>query len=336
MHLGVIARCEDRGLSTQTHDVCRALDPDRVLLIDVGPDKRFTRHPERFADWEVTETRWTAGRLDERIVRPWLQGLDAVYSAETPYDARLPQWAAEAKCGVVVHANPEFLSPQDARAAVTWWAATPWRRQHLPARTRVVPMPVPEAPRHAELNDPPHFLHVAGWPAVSDRNGTGIVAEAAQLMRSDAEVVIRGQHKDISRYRRHAPRLRVEAGNVPERWDLYRDADVLVMPRRYGGLCMPAIEALACGLAVVMSDTSPNEVWPGPRVPATEGQTVGTRAGLIPLHDTDPRALAATLDELASNPEVLDKHRREAADWVAANGWDQLRPVWLDELARAC
>jgi glycosyltransferase involved in cell wall biosynthesis len=334
MRTGVIARCDPRGLGNQTYDVCLNLHPDRVLLIDPGPDKRFTQHPERYEAWDVTTARWTAGRLDPDVVRPWLAGLDVVYTAETPYDARLPQWAADEGCRVAVHANPEFLSPKDAQAEVCWWVATPWRLDHLPPSTRVVPMPAPDAPFRREPGGPVRFLHVAGWPAVGDRNGTGVVAEAAARMRSGAQVVIRGQHRDITRYRR--ANVRVEAGNLSDHWDLYRDCDVLVSPRRFGGLHLPALEALACGLPVVMSDTSPNEVWPGPRIPAVEGQTVATRAGLIQLHDTDPAALAACLDELATNPEALDKHRTEARDWAAANGWGQLQDLWLSELKRAC
>lgn len=333
MRLGILARTEARGLGNQSHDVCLNLDPTKVLLIDPGPDKRFTQHPERYERWDTTTAQWCGGKLNPDVVRPWLQGLDVIYTAETTYDLRLPQWAAEAGVGVVVHANPEFLSPQDAKAAVTWWAATPWRLEHLPARTRVVPMPVPEVQR-AELNDRPRFLHVAGWPTVADRNGTGLVAEAAGLMSSGPEVVIRGQHSDITRFRR--PNLRVEAGNVPDHWDLYRNADVLVMPRRFGGLCLPALEALALGMPVVMSDCSPNEVWPGPRIAVTQTQTVATRAGVIPLYDTDPHALAACLDELATNRVLYDKYRHEAADWAQANTWQALRPMWEDELARAC
>lgn len=336
MRLGVIARSEARGLANQSHEVCKHLDPERVLLIDPGPDRRFTQHPERYVDWDTTTVRWTNGRLDERTVRPWLGGLSVVYTAETPYDERLPQWAAEAGCGVVVHANPEFLNSRDAKAPVTWWAATPWRLEHLPARTRVVPMPAPEAPYRTEPSDRVRFLHVAGWPAVSDRNGTGFVAEAAGHMRSDVTVVIRGQHRDIDRYRRHTPRLTVESGCVPDHWDLYRDADVLVMPRRFGGLCLPALEALAVGLPVVMSDCSPNEVWPGPRVPTSSTGSVMTRCGPVELHDVDPLYMAAQLDSLATNPDILTKARQEAAEWAAANTWDALKPMWLDELARAC
>jgi len=334
MRLGVLARSEARGLGNQSHDVCLNLNPDRVLLVDPGRDKRFTQHPERYQAWPTTTAQWRNGRLDPDVVRPWLQGLSVVYSAETPYDDRLPQWAAEAGCGIVVHANPEFLSPSDAKAAVTWWAATPWRIGHLPARTRVVPMPVPAAPFRHEPRERVRFLHVAGWPAVADRNGTVIVAAAAALMRSDAMVVIRGQHKDIHQHRR--PTVKVEAGNLPNHWDLYRDADVLVMPRRFGGLCLPALEALAVGLPVVMSDTSPNEVWPGPRIPVTRNQTVATRCGVLPLYDTNPQALAACLDDIATNPDVLAKLRTEASEWAAANTWDALTPLWEEELARAC
>jgi hypothetical protein len=364
VRLGVLARTEARGLGNQSHDVCLNLNPDRVLLIDPGPDKRFTQHPERYATWPTTTAQWRAGKLNPDVVRPWLQGLDVLYTAETPYDHRLPQWAAEAGVGVVVHANPEFLSPQDAKAAVTWWAATPWRLEHLPARTRVVPMPCPtpsgsvgvepvpaagspgsatgdsradrlrNAPEAATAEGAVRFLHVAGWPAVADRNGTGVVAEAAALMRSGAVVTIRGQHKDVARFQRQ--NVRAQAGNVAIHWDLYRDADVLVSPRRFGGLHLPALEALALGMPVVMSDCSPNEVWPGPRVPVTQTQTVATRAGVIPLHDTDPHALAACLDELATNRVLCDKYRHEAADWAHANTWQALRPMWEDELARAC
>jgi hypothetical protein len=335
VRLGVIARSEaGRGLANQTWEACRHLDPERVLLVDPGRDGRFTQHPERFAQWATTTVRWNGGRLDEATCRRWLAGLDVVYSAETPYDLRLPQWAAEAGCGVVVQANPEFLSPTDAKAAVTWWVATPWRLEHLPVRTRVVPMPVPVAPFGHEPAGWLRFLHTAGWPAVADRNGTGAFAEAVGMTTVDAEFVIRGQHPSIATYQRRG--LRVEQRCTADYWDNYRDADVLVLPRRFGGLCLPVLEAMAVGLPVAMSDCSPNEVWPGPRVPATSAAAVGTRAGSLPLHDVDPRALAATMDELAANPELVEKLRQEATEWATANSWEALKPMWLEELTRAC
>jgi hypothetical protein len=337
MQVGVVARSEARGLGNQTYEVCRNLDPDRVLLVDPGPDRRFDQHPERYDPWRTTVSRWRAGQLDRPVVARWLRGLDVVYSAETPYDLRLPEWAAEVGCSVVVHANPELLNVHDATAAVTWWSATPWRRDFLPPTTRVVPMPCP-TPKVTTDTDGGgvRFLHVAGWPTVKDRNGTDAVVAAAKRMTSGAPVILRGQHRDLAAYRGAAPNLRVEVGTIPNYWDLYRGADVLVMPRRFGGLCLPVLEALAAGLPVVMTDCPPNEVWPGPRVRATSTSTVQTRGGVLPLFDTDPQALAETLDGIATDPETLSKLRREAADWVAANTWDALSGMWRDELERAC
>jgi len=337
--LGVIARCEARGLGNQTWEVCRHLQPARVLLIDPGRDDRFDRCPERYADWDTTTAPWIGGRLDENTIRGWLDGLDVVYTAETPYDVRLPGWCEDAGVGLVLHANPEFVSPTAAKIRATWWSATPWRLQHLPAGTRVVPMPVPEAPYKAEPGARVRFLHTAGWPALEDRNGTEIVVEAAQRMTAECDVIIRGQHRSILGY--HVPkgrpaRLVVECGSVPDYWDLYRDADVLVMPRRFGGLCLPVIEAMAVGLPVVMSDCSPNEIWPGPRVTAHAFRTVATPAGRIPLHDTDPDELAATLDKIATAPGLAADLRQEAIEWAATHSWAALRDSWLEELQRAC
>lgn len=338
MRLGVIARSEDRGLGNQTLEVCRHLAPERVLLIDPGVDGRFEQHPQRYATFNTTVVRWEPGFvLDEPTVRTWLDGLDVVYTAETAYDDRLPAWAAQAGCRVVIHANPEMLSPRhvDAMPDAAWWSATPWRLEHLPAGTRVVPLPVAERPTPTAEATALRVLHVAGWPAVADRNGTKIVAEAAQHIRSDCTVTIRGQHRDVRRIRpRPSARVTVEHGSVADYWHLYANADVLLMPRRFGGLCMPAQEAMQAGVAVVMPDCSPNEIWPGPRLRARASGHVHTAAGAIPLHDVDPVELAALVDDLAVDLEHVAKLRHEATEWAAAHTWEALRPLWLDELQR--
>jgi glycosyltransferase involved in cell wall biosynthesis len=336
--LGVLARPEPRGLGNQTYEVCRHLNPDRVLLIDTGHDKRFTKQPERFGRWDTTVAPWIGGRLDETTVRRWLRGLDVVYSAESPYDFRMGEWCAAEGVGLVLHANPEFVGPADAKVRATWWSATPWRLDHLPHGARVVPMPVPESLNTHEASARFRFLHTAGWPAVEDRNGTDRLMTAAHLMSAECDLIVRGQHRSILHHRlpRHHPvRLVIECGNVANYWDLYNGADVLVMPRRYGGLCLPVQEAMASGLPVVMTDCSPNESWPGPRVPADTSTTVATRAGRIPLYDADPHALAETLDNLATDPGFVAKLRQEATEWADANSWTSLQATWLQELQRA-
>jgi len=336
VRIGVIARGEDRGLGNQTYEACRHLQPERVLLVDPGRDGRFTQHPERFDQFDTTILRWQHGyTFDETAARAWLDGLDVVYTAETPYDDRLPGWALDAGCKVVVHANPEQLSPERGAllSDAVWWSATPWRLEHLPAGTRVVPMPVAERATEQLPAARARFVHVAGWPTGGDRNGTNIVAEAVKYLRSDCEVVIRGQHRDVRRIRPN-PRLTVESGNVDNYWDLYRNADVLLMPRRFGGLCLPAQEAMHAGLAVVMPDCSPNEVWPGPRLQERTRSKIWTPGGDIPLHDVDPRKLAGLIDDLTWHPWRIGALQQEAREWAKSNTWAELKPLWLEELAR--
>jgi glycosyltransferase involved in cell wall biosynthesis len=343
VRLGIIARADDRGLGNQTWEACKHLEPARVLVVEPPHDKRFTQHLHRYDPYETTHALWTSGRLDEATCRRWLRGLDAVYTAETWYDVRFAEWARSEGVRLVVHANPEFLAPQAAAQPVVWWAPTPWRLEHLPPTTRVVPMPVPVCPLgHQPPSDKLRFLHVAGWPTVGDRNGTEIVADAAMRIAFPCEVTIRGQHSQLGETRRHrrlrrSPvRLTFDGNGVADYWSLYHDADVIVMPRRFGGLCLPVQEAMSAGLATVMTDCSPNEVWPGLRVPARVRGSVRAPGGNIPMHDVDPHHLAEVMGELAANRDLVAELQRQSRQWAEANTWAALRPMWTSELEAAC
>lgn len=342
MRLGIIARSEDRGLGLQSWEACRHLNPERVLLVEPQP-ARWTRHRERYEGFDTTRVKWDGRTLHEGVCRQWLNGLDVVYTAETPYDERLPGWASDAGCAVVVHANPEMLADRSARNRwVTWWAPTRWRLTQLPFGTRVVPMPVatdriPVNPGNADR--PVTFLHTAGHEAAWDRNGTRLVADAVRDLTVECRVRVVGQDGNLPRvHARSGLPVEVELtpGGVADYWDLYAGADVLVLPRRYGGLCLPVQEALAAGVAVVMSDVSPNEMWPGPRLPASGFQKFRTRCGDVAVYDTDPADLTAVMEKLAVDRDLLAGLRCEALEWAGRHSWESLLPVWEKELAKAC
>src|SRR3954471_4079885 len=93
---------------------------------------------------------------------------------------------------------------------------------------------------------------------------------------------------------------------------LYRACDVFVTPYRGEGFCMPALEAMACGLPVIHTAIGPTSEF----VPEEGGWAVAARlaplrpAGGLPelaapgfVHEVDPAALVATLREVASHPE---------------------------------
>ena len=99
---------------------------------------------------------------------------------------------------------------------------------------------------------------------------------------------------------------------------------------------MPSLEAMAAGMALVMTDCSPNEVWPGPKVGVARRRTVRMRCGEVLVSDPDVGHLASILNDLARHPDRVAGWQAESRAWAAANSWEALRPLWLDELQRAC
>ena len=325
MRLGVIARADDRGLGNQTWEVVRNLHPERVLVVRVpGSEAQgFTFHADRFPGATIVtvdEKHWT---LHEATVREWLHGLDVVYSAETLYDWRLADWAREAKCATVVHANPEFYThwqtghPEPTR----WWSATDWRIDHLPPDTVVVPMPAP-VDRFPTQASGESILHIGGRAATGDRNGTDLVLEAARLTGRDVTVATQTPLRNTDH---------VEVIPHTENWwELYDGHGILLLPRRYGGLCLPAIEACAAGLVPVMPDVTPNRSWPVVPIPAKAGMSIPLPAGNIESFDVSAESIARTLDDLD-----VDKARAKVAEWASRNSWEAQAPRWLDELDKA-
>jgi glycosyltransferase involved in cell wall biosynthesis len=349
MRLGIIAQSSDRGLGIQTWEACRHLEPERVLLVE-PQGARWRRHRDRFADFETTIVKWDGRTLDEQTCRRWLDGLDVVYTAETPYDERLPRWAFDVRCAVAVHANPEQLHPRSTQTPhVSWWAPTDWRIHQMPFGTKVVPMPVaterfgnaPAQQCDSGIAGPVTFVHSAGHEAQHDRNGTRLVAQAVRgLENIPGRLVVFGQDGALPRFRLRSGvanfELDLHPAGAENYWDQYRGGDVLLMPRRYGGLCLPVQEALAAGLAVVMTDCSPNEKWPGPRLPVVDSTPMRTRCGEVAVNSADPDDLRVLMEKLATDRDWLAELKAEALRWAAANSWEALLPRWRKEFERVC
>ncbi|QOR55444.1 MAG: glycosyltransferase domain-containing protein [Phage 71_18] len=348
MKVGLIARAEDRGLGILTWEFHRHVQPERTLVINMGSAARgFQPHPERYPG--AVTVAYNDGNLDEQVVRDWLQGLDVVFSAETFYDWRVVQWAREAGVATVCQSMPEFYRHWDDPSLPdpdAWWVPTPWLIDRLPARTRLVPVPV-ALDRWPECDiggneitaDVTRMVHVAGHRAMGDRNGTTEVLASLHYLAGPLELRIVTQDRRLPSHRgsRRGVAVTRQLAGVTNYWDLYADTDVLVLPRRYGGLCLPVQEAMGAGLAVVMTDAEPQRsFWPVVGVPSRERGGLQTGGGLIPLVTADAPALARALDLLANNPAELAARRQASRDWARAHSWAELLPTYLEELAMVC
>lgn len=337
MNVGVLARANRRGLHWQTMETARALGA-RVLVVDV-PNPSSAAFPTDAGRWfpgAPVVTVQPGWRLPEHAVRAWLDGLDAVWTAETFYDQRFCRWAADAGAVTAIHLNPEFVEPAGGWGigvdATAWWTATPWRIEHLPTGTEVVAQPV-ALDRFAPVEPhagPCRWLHVAGKRAGWDRNGTEALAAALPLLRRPCTVTIAVQDGEPVHLPRLPAHVTVElVGPADDYWALYRGHDALVLPRRYGGLCLPVGEAMAAGMAVLLPDVSPNrDSWPAALFPALGHKPERMPGGMIPVHRFDPAAIAAAMDHLA-DPRARHGFQQHSRDWAYAHAWSVQAPNWL-------
>lgn len=338
MKWGAIVRGESRGLGNLTNEVHRNLHPDRTLLIEMGELAKGFPIVHDYPD--AMRVPFVGGVLDEDTVRDWMRGLDVIWTAETFYDWRIVTWAREMGVRTVNYVMPEFYRAELTEQADVVWNPTTWRHDSLPDGARVVPFPValdrlggPEE----RTGGPIRVLHNAGHRAAMDRNGTATFYAALRQIRTTVpiEVTISGQDGRLPAFR-PVRNLSItnRAHGSPDYWDVPAGFDMLVMPRRYGGLCLPVQEAMAAGVVPLMPDVSPNldwPVWPLQSRPYGEFRTPG---GLLKLAQVDASVVAREIAWLADHTLELAQMRASVLAWAGAHSWGALRPVWRAELGR--
>ena len=94
-------------------------------------------------------------------------------------------------------------------------------------------------------------------------------------------------------------------------------AGVFVLPSRYEGMPNALLEAMAVGLAVVVTDASP-----GPLEVVEAGVT-----GLVVPSD-EPASLADALDRLAAQPQLRERLGAAARETLRQSDWPVVGPIW--------
>lgn len=118
---------------------------------------------------------------------------------------------------------------------------------------------------------------------------------------TDAHLVLVGDGPDREALTRLALPGVVFAGECRDARPWFRAADVAVLPSRWEGMALAPLEAMACGLPVVLADVGG----------ARESLPPGHEAfGLVPPQN--PPALAAALTTLLTRPELRQSLGRQA------------------------
>lgn len=335
MTLGMVVRDDNGGLGNLTYAAWRRLRPEVTVVVQARPC-RGEPHPAVFEEaWTTTVT--MPNPMTRRDWRKVAGMADVWWSAETWYCDDAERTIREAGGRSILYVMPELFMGSDADAL---WNPTPYLHDRLPERARVVDWPCDPPGRWTPRLSVRRLLHVSGG-AQFDRNGTTLFVEALRRVREPCEVLLHQPdvtHRLSARDLRGMP-LHVEVKQTREyvgnMGSLYKWADLLVLPRRYAGLCLPAFEAMGYGCLVMMPQTEPQTGWPVLPVESVAERPARMRGGRIPMVSVDPVVLARRLDAwLSAEPrpvvDVSDKGRA----WVEARSWDRLLPVWRDELER--
>lgn len=322
MRLGLIVRAVTRGLGIQSYEAWRHLNPAVTVLIDSIPDHgRWKLHPEWYPDAIVTPWAGYTAPISEEAVDALLT-CDVILTFETTYAPDLFEKARAKGIATVIMVNPELWREHETEHATAVWLATAWRREFIP-RAETVTYPV--ALDRFSFNPGDKYLHLGGHKARLDRNGMELAIRAARY----ASIPLTVTTQDRMRLDGRGIQLAPERENY---WEMYDGFGVLVMPRKYGGLCLPVQEAMAAGLAVIMSDTAPNADWPVSLVKARRTQRSKMVGGIIDIYETDKLALAEEMTRML-DLEYRRGFQERGRAWAEAHSWGQLKAEWLARLA---
>lgn len=333
MKLGFFgARANNAGLGSQSWEFWRHVRPEATALIDYSHIDGKESFPERFAgDPGVTHFH---GPPTNQEIEGWLdlEQPDAVVCMETPYNFHLYTACKARKITTFNQYNFEFLryfqAPElpipDVLIAPTTWCLDRVQA-YLGRRCWVRHLPVPTATdRFPDLPTTRvrRFLHVSGYQLHADRNGTEALLRAIPLVENqDVRFTIFSQ--------RHLPgiadeRVTVINSNLLHYWDLYQHGDCLLLPRRYGGLC------LVEGTLVTLEDGSRKrieDVCVGESLRDIHGQTIVTAKASRKVEETirvtvRGATLESSVDHLhmvAETPNSALVEKR--ADQIAIGDW---------------
>jgi len=338
--LTLIARCDSGGLGAQTSALFEFLKPETTVVVHSSPPRGIER-PERFVNgWggevlHVSEKAVTAAFLRHAVANGGV-----LLSCETFYTdvSELAGW-----CKRVLVANPELFDSRYAGWSDVVVVPTSWELSRMPEGVRVLPHPQRVASANSiRVRQRPvrTFFHVAA-PAMLDRCGYRTVLQACALMQEECTVLVHGggrEHPSEARWPEGRAKVVWSDVDFAEWSDIYPvEADMLVLPRRYGGLSLPTQEAAACGMPNLMPDLAPQNGWPGLRFGIRSGALGGSvptqmKGGTFDVYYPSPKDLAAKMDELVRGEHDIEQMSLNALRWARMLRWDELESEWLEVL----
>ena len=302
------------------------------MVIDSTP---FNNNEQDFTPFIGANTVFSTGFPSDQKVYAFLKDVDVVISCETFYNNNFTRIAKSMGVKTILQPNWEFFDWNLENHRLTYplpdmlFVPSYWHLEDFTKfETAVMYMPPPifveefQRVKTQQLKDfsKPRLLHNAGKIAHLDRNGTQSVIDSIKDVKGDFELVIKVQNSNGSQLASDDPRVTFDYSDVKNESDMYVGYDAMLLPRRYAGLCLPMIEALASGLPVVMTDIEPNnKVLPAEWLTKAKKVTTFMGRSEIDVYAADPKDFAKRiswmLKHLASEqPKAYNIAQRYSAE----------------------
>jgi glycosyltransferase involved in cell wall biosynthesis len=330
MKVGIIARADNTGLGNQSLNLCKMLKPDKVMVVDSTPFNKNKQHFNWYQDFDHIVT---SGWPTIADCREFANGLTHIFSAETMYNNEIYNLSSINNIKTYLHTNYEFFDQLvDTKMPSPYYCVMPsyWKNtevKKLFKRVEYLPPPIFmnefKSSRDKNLsrkNNKRRYLHMVGKRAINDRNGTLDLIKALQYSASDFELVIKSQH-ELSDIITNDKRITFDTNDIKNVNEMYEDFDAMILPRRYGGLCLPMNEALACGLPVIMTDTSPNnEILPDEFLVKSEKREQFIARTMIQTYSVEHKILASIIDNISEmSTNEINNMKVKAVDLAYSN-----------------
>jgi len=311
--IGLIAFANSSGLGAQTRRLAQLIQPDRILVVN---SSGFSQNKKQNFDWyKDFEFFVSNGFPSDKDVLAFMQNLTHIFTCENPYNFNMIHWARQKGIKTYCQSNYEFcenlgkhyLPAPDVFLMPSYWKIKEMEEKFGKDSVAYLPPPINpdefEIPRKINMKrkGKPRFLHIIGTLVTEDRNGTLDLLEAVKLSKEDFELVIHTQHPLPMTYFLDDKRVKYRIEDFVNNYELYKNFDALILPRRFGGLSLTTNEALMSGLPVFMTDISPNnKLLPKDWLIRSEKKGSFMARSKIDLYSIDVKRLAEKIDWLAS------------------------------------
>jgi hypothetical protein len=321
------------GLGSMTEDFCRAMKPERVIIIDRQNGQTVDPQGMGLTNYQVvTQTQWNGAskfQLAEYIGGTGMTvvGFEIFYRDDFCQVMKglgvrtvlFPMWewtpCSDLSADVLVN-----LSDTDQNYPGQIDPSYPGQKQGV--RYDWPASPAVRDP-HRVIHWPPRtFVHFAG-NASNNRDGTRQVLEAATYLRdTDAKLVVYASFSLTSDFSYDVSSPIEVRPAVTNRIDLLRGADCVVCPRRLPGHSLPISEATGEGIPVIVQDLPDWRSYPY-RVPSCQIVQERIGQGYNTVWTASSEALGKLMRDMTTG-----KINREPCPKVPA--WGEFK-LWWDQ-----